>query len=59
MCNSHFKVYSLVKWAVRVDCATVHAAALGEAAGQFVSHRLRLMVCAEEFVLRQLLGWQM
>lgn len=46
------KVYSLVKCAVRVDCATVHAAALSEAAGDFLSHPLRLTMRlhAEELV---------
>lgn len=42
-----------MKCAVRVDCATVHAAALGEAAGYFLSHPLRLMMRlhAEEVAL--------
>lgn len=59
--NCPFKVYSLVKSAVRVDCATVHTAALCEAAGDFMSHPLRLMMRlhAEEVVLQQLLDWQM
>lgn len=59
--NSPFKVYSPVKSAVTVDCATVRAAALGEAAGQLVSHSLRLTtpLRAEELALRQLLHWQM
>lgn len=61
MRNCPFKVYSLVKSAVRVDCATVHAAAPCEAAGHFVSHSLRLMMRlhVEEVVLQQLLDWQM
>lgn len=61
LCNSPFKVYSLAKSAVRVDCTTVHAATLGEAAGHFVPHSLRLMMPLhnEEVVPQQLLDWQM
>lgn len=39
-----FKVYSLVKSTIGADRPTVHMAALGEAAGQFTSDPVRLIV---------------